>query len=259
MYECKVCGKTYTRKIYGEQHYLVCKALSEAPSLGVQECEYEEQESGDTPTMHEMYTLIRILVQKVDRLEKENDKWKQKMRIQNKKIDVLEYLNKHVIPFNEKETDVFKWFDKQYDDMFKKEHVTIDSVFQDGIRKTASMMCINICQQFHENGEFNQLPIQCFNHKTDCLYIYTGGKWIVCTTEYQRTILQRMHKVILSHYFMWVDQNKVKMEKDNNFYQNTYIPYQQKAMILNITETQLMKLIYNQFSQPSSNLIAYSC
>ena len=72
MYECKVCGKTYTRKIYGEQHYLVCKALSEAPSLGVQECEYEEQESGDTPTMREQENRrTRIPQQTRDSVQRE--------------------------------------------------------------------------------------------------------------------------------------------------------------------------------------------
>lgn len=277
MYECVVCGKKYARKIYGEQHYLVCKLLAERESTSVQQIESQEIESGDTPTMREMYDIIRILAKKVDTLEKENEKWKSQIRVHNKKVDVLRYLEtiwkekKHHDGDEGHEMNALDWLDKQYHDMFKNKHVTIESVFAYGIRKTASILISNICQQYH--GKFSELPIQCFNHKSDRIYMYIGindkGKememenehpsWITCDSEQLKLLLQRLHKVILSEYFIWVDQNRTKMQTDDRFYQNVYVPNQQKAMILNITEIQFGKLIYNQFSQPSSNIMMYSC
>lgn len=276
MYECIVCGKKYSRKIYGEQHYLVCKLLAERESFNVQQIESEENESGDTPSMREMYAIVRILAKKVDTLEKENEKWKNQVRVQNKKVDVIRYLE---TKWNEKDLqdgppvmNALDWLDKQYDAMFKNKHVTIESVFAHGIRQTASILISNICQQYH--GKFSELPIQCFNHKSDCIYMYIGTdnnidpdkdvekdtkSWIKCDIEYLKLLLQRLHKVILSEYFIWVDHNRSKMQSDDRFYQTVYVPNQQKAMILNVTEHQLGKLIYNQFSQPSSNITMYSC
>ena len=268
MYECLVCGKKYARKIYGEQHYLVCKLLSEQESPNVQQIEREEDESCDTPSMRDMYSIVRILAKKVDTLEKENDKWKNQIRIQNKKVDVIHYLETKWKEENRANVteDALDWLDKQYDEMFKNKHVTIESVFAHGIRQTASILISNICQQYH--GKFSELPIQCFNHKSDCIYMYidkknetdnVSGSWAKCDLECLKLLLQRLHKVILSEYFVWVDQNQLKMQSDDRFYQNVYVPNQQRAMILNVSEHQLGKLIYNQFSQPSSNITMYSC
>lgn len=267
MYDCKSCGKSYARKTYKEQHEVLCVLLHDVDSPNVQDINAIEDK--DIPSMREMYMLLRILGKKIHKLEKENATWKQQNQIKQKKVDVVEWLNINrcetsLIESNERyyedikirNVDAYIWLDTLCRHIFKTKTFSIHTVFQYGLKKAISILWSTIHELFHSHKDI--LPIQCFHHKPNAIYIFTDTKWKEACGDDIHKINQRIHSVIMEHYFIWSEEHQEKMNTNDNFYHNVYIPNQQKVMVMNIQISQVIKNIYTQFSQPTSSLTMYS-
>ena len=68
-YPCSVCGKKYKRLGYLRRHRLACELLYRSKTI--QDAEQEEMK--DCPSRAEMWKLLKIQGEKIDKLEKKYD------------------------------------------------------------------------------------------------------------------------------------------------------------------------------------------
>jgi hypothetical protein len=87
-YKCQYCSKTYREKFNYQRHYLCCEFFHKSSRERNNEIDISNVQ---LPSHRDMYLLIQDMVLRINKLEKENATYR---KIQNKKINLLEWLNK---------------------------------------------------------------------------------------------------------------------------------------------------------------------
>jgi hypothetical protein len=199
VYNCIHCNRFYSRKSAYEKHVLCCEILSNNPK----EHQLKLQEIDDAPpNIVKLYDIIKELVYKQAKQEKEIESLKQFISKTKKRLSVIDWLNE-----NCKKNITFNSFMKN----IKIERKHLDYIFKydfiDGLMYT-----------FQEilplSGE---LPIRCFDQKPGTFFIVKNDNWVVMTGMEYEEMLDTINRMIIVEFGEWQEENRDKIIKDTKF------------------------------------------
>lgn len=247
-YSCNHCGKKHTRKTSHERHILLCEVIYSSK----REKKCLDEETSNIPTHFELYKIVQELALKNSILEEkmaEMQKWLDKKK---KKIDVVQWLstNKSNI------VEIFSEWQKKI--IVTSDHIEL--LIEENIVKT-------ICEIIHENIKNKDIPIICFQQKTNLFYIFNQNiethenTWKRVEPQEFLLFIQHIHKKIWHELSHWKEKNNEKIqnsEKMCDLYARTVI----KLTGLNFDQDsaamcKIRSYLYNQLKTDLKNMIEY--
>jgi hypothetical protein len=197
-YECGYCNKIYKIESAYNKHTQMCKLFMKSKN------NKQPENNEHIPSNSELYSIIQILVNKCSALEKKVESLQGSLHKNNRKFDILEWLNnqniKNVCSFNE-------WINSII--------ITINDmelVFENGFIKGIQLIIENILP-LSNNTRIN--PIKAYTQKDNILYIFNGQSWEIMTAEVFELFVYKITKGLLSQFKCWQDKNANR--RDDNF------------------------------------------
>jgi len=214
-YQCQICNKIYREKFNYDRHITCCEFFHRSRREMNHEMDIEDDV---LPSKKEMYFLMQEMGLKLLKLEVEVKKLKQ---VQNKKMDVLEWLNKQQ---KQPEVTLNDWI---INSVFPEIQYVLDTVYNEDLLRGYKALF----QRVTDNQ--TDLPIRAFDNKSNQLYIYEKVPISVNAPEVQyhwrkikhnemeRLLSKIDHQFIVNFRIYWYDVNKEHMEKES--YKEMYI------------------------------------
>ena len=197
-YECGYCNKIYKIESAYNKHTQMCKLFMKSKN------NKQTENNEHIPSNSELYSIIQILVNKCSALEKKVESLQGSLHKNNRKFDILEWLNnqniKNVCSFND-------WINSII--------ITINDmelVFENGFIKGIQLIIENILP-LSNNTRIN--PIKAYTQKDNILYIFNGQSWEIMTAEVFELFVYKITKGLLSQFKCWQDKNANR--RDDNF------------------------------------------
>jgi len=213
----------------------------------IEERKKENDAIDKTPPIHELYDIIKQLVNKNEILEKKVDKLSSWVNNNKKKINVIDWMNenKHL------NTNFDNWLNSleiSANDM----ELVFNYNFCEGIRF--------IFIRIFDNND-SELPIKAFDQKEGIIYVYDGNEngWIVMTPEIFERFFIKLTKGLMFQLKIWQDKNRSKI-CDNGFTE-IYVDNVKKITGGDLTKEQqyvkIKKMLYSQIKINLKNVIQY--
>jgi hypothetical protein len=143
--------------------------------------------------------MITHLTEKYNTVQSEMEYLKNKMGIQNKKIDVLEWLNKQEKPNT-------TW--KEIIENFEMKICDLDLIFQKGLIEGVVDIMIQYLQSFNSND-----VIRCYEQKKNVFYVFNGSWEILNKGDFENSY-KTIYQKILSSFEEYKNVNENKMNND---------------------------------------------
>lgn len=262
-YECDYCLKKYTRVHYFKQHYRFCQELNNTKYN--RDC--DAQERNDQPTVKQLYSVIQSLLTKYETLEKEVSYLKEQAKIQNKKVDVLQWLSRNVSVAVEDTNNGQIVHPRQHHLTIlaqQLEHINntpdefrdvCDVLFQDSVKSYAEYV---LKRSFSGPEVDANLDIQCFSNKQNIfIYNVSSSTWMELKPEHTTSIIQQLYKHMMIVMKLWKEQHQDQITNNQDMYQNIYIPTLNKILTANITHSSVFSVLYNTLKRDASVLYYY--
>jgi len=191
-----------------------------------------------TPSVSQLFSFVKELVVRIDKLENENAKLKQVIHIAKRKLDICEWLNQ-----NKKPSIVFtKWLTEiPY-------HSFLHSVFQHDLIY-GMVACLY-------NGNGCSLPPICaFSEKTNGFYVYdeyvsdgtSGNQWIfIAGNEFDKW-LNYIANCFLIEFKKWCDEHKNEIDNNEDMKETYYSNFQKVLGNSKITVDVRNQRVRNQY------------
>jgi len=201
-YICKYCDKNFKKVENYKKHILFCEVLHKSKK----EKENEEEEFEKTPSIHELFNIVKELTIKYDKLQRDNENLKQTINTRKKKVNVIDWLN-----YNCKPDETFiNWISN-----IELRENQLEYIFDKGNIEGISLILQNIC------SINNNPPIKCFTQKENTFYIYENNnnnnkkEWKIISNEELVLFLKTLNKKILSVFKIWQEKNTEKLDNDD--------------------------------------------
>jgi hypothetical protein len=170
----------------------------------VKERQLENEERADTPTVRGLYEIILELTKKMNKMEQRLQEMAKSVDVKKKKINILEWLNANLHGGG----DTFETFMLQLqvtrrdlDYLFRSDYTsTILHILQENLP---------IADGTKEN------VLKSFNQKSNVLYAYSQGEWMIVTEQMFQTLVYVVDKKLLGEFIKWQTENAVNMEDDD--------------------------------------------
>lgn len=235
MNTCRFCEKTFKRKGYVMKHELFCREMQN--SKYVREADMEEY--NDIPSTKNIYHIMLMLMKKCYHLEKEVQLLKQQNH--RKQIDISIWLNENVKVTNPDEN----WMHDETIFNNVNDIKVLEKVFENGVKDG---ICY-ILEYLLPTNKSRELPIQCFIHKPNILYVKQNETWNELDVKLMKDIIRNIHNFILVLFKKWREDNKMRIDENNMFYNSIYVPRLNQVMKLNCNEKQIMISLYKRLAQ----------
>jgi len=180
---CPSCFKSFKRAGCYEKHIFQCQRRNEEK----------------IPNNKELWDMITHLTEKYNTVQSEMEYLKNKMGIQNKKIDVLEWLNKQEKPNT-------TW--KEIIENFEMKICDLDLIFQKGLIEGVVDIMIQYLQSFNSND-----VIRCYEQKKNVFYVFNGSWEILNKGDFENSY-KTIYQKILSSFEEYKNVNENKMNND---------------------------------------------
>ncbi len=183
---CPSCFKTFKKANCYEKHIFQCQRRNEEK----------------IPNNKELWDMIINLTEKYNSVKSELETLKRKLTVQNKKIDVLGWLNNQDKP-------TFSW-DNMIDN-FKMKTSDLEFIFKKGLIEGVTDIMIYYFQTFNCNE-----IIRCYQEKKNTLYVF-NDQWIIVSNHDFENIFKKIYQKILVSFDEYTNENEYKMRDDNDF------------------------------------------
>jgi hypothetical protein len=245
-YTCKFCLREYTRKTYFDRHILVCEIISKKS--------IEKEEESDTPNIRKLYEIILELTKKNNELEKKVNHLSKWLDVKKKKINVIEWLDTHIIP-----NITYSQFVKKLYEMVDREQ--LEKIFEHGhiLGVTRIIYCL-IDKSSEEN-----IPIKAFDQKENCLYIYEydeqleKNKWTIMSQIKFNRFISDISKLIMREFNAWKDENEHRLAHDDFAiqYHTNLLKVIGGQMSIEHVNTRLKHNLYKHIKMNIKNIVDY--
>lgn len=191
-YECGYCGRPYKNKNIFDKHVRMCEVLCKTPA----ERKRENEKIDNTPSITEIYELVKMLIIKNNQLENKIEKMSSWINTTKKKLNVVEWLNEH------------KTFTYTFRDWILKLVLNRDDMelifkhnFGEGIR-------LIVQKYFTQSDE--TIPIKSFEQKDNVIYVFTSTEtgWEIINPEQFILIFNTLTKGLINQLKLWQDENR---------------------------------------------------
>jgi len=198
-YTCATCHRIYHRKGYYSRHVLLCEIMNKS----VKERQLENEERADTPTMRGLYEIILELTKKMNVMDQRLQELAKWTDVKKQKINILDWLNAHPAKLGSFEAFMLqlKVTRQHLDYLFRSDYTsTILHILQENLPV--------------EDGA-NANVLKAFDLKTNLLYAYSQGQWMIMTEQMFQTLLYGVDKKLLGEFIKWQTENAANMTDDD--------------------------------------------
>jgi len=198
-YTCATCHRIYHRKGYYSRHVLLCEIMNKS----VKERQLENEERADTPTMRGLYEIILELTTKMNVMDQRLQELAKWTDVKKQKINILDWLNAHPAKLGS-----FEAFLGQL--TVTRQH--LDYLFRSDYTSTI----LHILQEnLPVEDAANANVLKAFDLKTNLLYAYSQGQWMIMTEQMFQTLLYGVDKKLLGEFIKWQTENAANMTDDD--------------------------------------------
>ena len=248
--KCLYCNKQFKRKRAYQEHELFCKELNQSKYIR----QNNEHDKENIPTISEMYSVIRQMMVKFQHQQKQIDALKRQLKLKEQKLNVVDWLNQNKI--NTAIQDCFSIIQT-----YRISDDEINLIFDSSqMSNTYSIILANIFKTYTPDS----LSIQCFHHKANTLFIETSSSPSSTSSNWNEMKnvdldngIRIFHNMLLSGFTAWRKSNQTKIDTDQSFYDNVFLPRLQKILNLNISYKQMKTSLYHTLQQDSSCIQIY--
>lgn len=247
---CIYCNKQFKRKRAYQEHELFCKELHHSKYIR----QTDEFDKENIPSVYEIYTVMRQLMTKFQNQQKQIDSLKRQLKLKEQKLDVIKWLNQN-------QNDITIHDCISIIQSYTISEVELNLIFDSSVTNqninsnTYSTIFTNIFNTYSRDS----LSIQCFYHKINTLFIRDvhNTKWKEVQNIDLDNIIRIFHNMLLSGFTHWRKNNQSKIDTDQAFYDNIFLPRLQKILNLNITYKHIKSSLYHALKQDSSCIQIY--
>jgi hypothetical protein len=192
-YKCMYCEKefVYFKKL--TEHKLICQYIYNEKS------NHAEFDISPIISIQQVYTLLPLLINKINNLENEVSELKVKLKRRDKRVefDILNWLKTSITP------TVY------FEDYIK--HINIMETHFEYFKENDFIEVLGkVIENFIERQENKTIPIFYGEGKIRKLYVYLQNDgWCELNDECIKIIIRIIHKNLLNHICEWRDDNAV--------------------------------------------------
>jgi len=219
---CPSCFKSFKKAGCYEKHIFQCQKRNEEK----------------IPNNKELWDMITNLTEKYNSVKSELDTLKQRLTVQNKKLDVLGWLNNQDKPN-------FTW-DNMIDN-FKMKTTDLEFIFKKGLIEGVADIMIQYFQTFNCNE-----IIRCYQEKKQILYVF-NDRWIIISNPEFENIFKKIYQRILVSFDEYTNENETRMRDDNDFnteFNNNFMKILCSNIPFNSQCSRIKNKIFNKLVQP---------
>ena len=223
---CPSCFKSFKRVGCYEKHIFQCQRRTEEK----------------IPNNKELWDMITHLTEKYNTVQSEMEYLKNKMGIQNKKIDVLEWLNKLEKPNS-------TW--NEIIDNFEMKICDLDLIFQKGLIEGVVDIMIQYFQSFNSTD-----VIRCYEQKKNVFYVFNGS-WEILNKGDFKNSYKAIYQKILSLFEEYKNLNENKMN-DDEFqieFNNNFVKILCVQTSFELQSTRIKNKIFNELKENFKSII----
>lgn len=199
-FQCKYCFQKWQKLENMEKHAIMCGFWHKSSKI-------HEDDYDSTPTISELFKVVKEFAYKCDKLQKRVDKLENRQFTLQKK-QILDYLQEH--PATSSAIDLFRTFN------ISRAHLEI--VFEDDLSAG-----IKACIKTHLQGV--SLPICAFTQKPNTLYVYdtisqndsldsVSRKWHIMTNAELDKLISILSFKFLQSFMAWKKENCPQVETE---------------------------------------------
>lgn len=214
-YICNYCSRGYNQKFNYDRHIGYCEFSHK--SLKERENEFETFEK--TPSLPELFSVVKELVIRIDKLEKENTRLKHLTSISKRKIGFLDRLNLH----NKPSITFTKWLTEI------PFHYYLNDIFENDLIKGV------VSSLQYKKSVSSEYPIYAFSEKHNAFYIYDEVvennnekklQWILIQGNELDKWLNYISQSFLVEFKNWCDEHKNEIDTDEKMKELYYSNFQ---------------------------------
>ena len=251
---CVHCGKIYKTKANLNKHIVLCDLIYS--SKVTRNNDYE------VPSQRRMYEILMELGQKYNRLEEKVNEINKLVIKKKKQINVVEWLNKNIVP------NIY--FEKIYEKI-----IILNEDIQFLLHNSFNDTLNNIFTRTIYNMNENETPIIAFIQKSNTIYIYdkveintssnqvqvnTEYNWIEMPKESLIKFLNRIQTKISKAFQEWKKQNYQEIKNNDIFAiltDKTMIKIMSPLFKEDQTLNKVKSMMYNNMKTEIKTLIEY--
>jgi len=222
---CPSCFKIFKKNKCYEKHIFQCQRL------------HEEK----IPNNIELLNMIIQITDKYNLVQTELQTLKGQICIQNKKLNILEWLN------NQEKTTLSSW--NNIMDSFEINLSDLELIFEKGLINGTFDIIVQYLQSFNFNS--NEI-IRCFNQNKNTLYVF-NDEWQILNKSDFENIFKTIYQKILCIFNKYKDFNKEKLLLNDDFqlnFNNNFI----KILCVQISfENQCVRIKNKLFNELKEN------
>ena len=224
-YCCPNCKKIYKRQHYYTKHVILCNPRIDSQSkLCIEDkIKYPSQTQQS----------IELLLASYNELHEKFKNFQREKMIQQKKVDILEWLNKNY------------QVNTTFNDYI--ENIQIDKKYLDVLDDYNVITAID--KYIKETFTGDNVPIKAFNVKNNKLYVYTDTKWKMLQQSDIKPFINIISKQFMKLLSEWFHTNERRMSNDNSATKYTNLVKKINSIITTNTSlcNNIYKLLYEHF------------
>ena len=232
-YCCVVCNKEYTKKSSLDNHKIICDFRLKSK----REIEIAIEEANDVPTHSQLVKIVQELTSKMIKMEEKMEEMQKWVAIKKKKLNVIDWLNKTMIPT----IGFLEWINISF--VVKPEH--FETLMDNSLFYTIQQVFeYNLC----EKGDFIY-PIKCFSEKQGNFYICEkkedgSPEWKQLLLTDMILILKTLQNRMIKELTKWKTLNQSKFD-DNDKISELFNKAIIKLMNISFTQDATLSRIKN--------------
>ena len=214
-YECAFCGKKYTRKRNYEEHHLFCKEVVRSKRIA----DIDEQNIKEAiPSTKEMYSIMKKVLLKYEKLEKEVLQLRNHIQKQEK-VNIQDWL---ILHRNSPSLVDSNQFAKEIQFTEEDLHISLKDGYAISIIEHIKLYSVE---------ENVNIPFISFPQKQNQLYMYckssdsasSSGTWKLCNSYKDiQHIIEIFHNKLLALLLRWKEKHEEKGKKRFPLFSTSY-------------------------------------
>lgn len=197
---CKYCFKKYSRASFYQRHMLTCERKNIT----------NNDSHKKIFTLSEVTEIIGELMEKVNKLERENEEFRKYVVKQKKKCNILDWLQENKI------CNIY------FDAFLEKITLTerdLMSVFESN---SSSDGITNLILKYFPIENRSEFPIVSFSQNKNCFYIFKNDKWYLMKEKEYKSFINKFTSQLLKLFKVWFDNNKKNLFRNEDSHEEYF-------------------------------------
>lgn len=195
---CMYCGKSYKKRQNLNKHITICEITINSRKTITEEF--------NIPNSQQIFELVVELANRCNRLEKKIEELSKNSNKENKKLDVISWLNINIVP------------EIKFDNLLEKINITNEDIKPLYNNKNFVDILNNVFSNNIYNYKEYNYPLYAFNQKPHKLYVYLSSeyKWRELDKDELIKFLNKIHMKIYKALQSYKKENEDMIENNDS-------------------------------------------